>query len=436
MIPSLTGVETALSGLEAEQAALDTTGNNITNASTPGYSEEVVNLGASTPEEIPAQADDGDTFTQLGTGVDVSSITRQRSQYLDASYRAQNTILGFNTQTATSLGDAQTLFQEPGSGGLSSQMSTVWSDWNALANNPSSLSDQQTLVDDATTMTQSFQSLYSQLSTLQSQSSSEFSSLTGSGGQLLQDANQIASLNTSISQAIAAGQSPNTLEDSRDSAIDDLSSLGQVSITNESDGTVTVNFGDAAQPLVSGSTVTWPQTITSATGGQLGALLNASSATGTVGSLMSSLNTVASDLVSSVNGLSTTTPFFSGNSASTIAVAVSPGNVETSSTGTAGANDVAQAIAALQGGTADTAYTALVSKVGSSVQAAQSAQSNSQAITTAFSNQRESVSGVSLDQEMTNLITFQRGYQASAQSLNTIDQVLNTLISEVGGAGL
>jgi flagellar hook-associated protein 1 FlgK len=436
MIPSLTGVETALSGLEAEQAALDTTGNNITNASTPGYSEEVVNLGASTPEEIPAQADDGDIFTQLGTGVDVASITRQRSQYLDASYRAQNTILGFNTQTATSLGDAQTLFQEPGSGGLSSQMSTVWSDWNALANNPSSLSDQQTLVDDATTMTQSFQSLYSQLSTLQSQSSSEFSSLTGSGGQLLQDANQIASLNTSISQAIAAGQSPNTLEDSRDSAIDDLSSLGQVSITNESDGTVTVNFGDAAQPLVSGSTVTWPQTITSATGGQLGALLNASSATGTVGSLMSSLNTVASDLVSSVNGLSTTTPFFSGNSASTIAVAVSPGNVETSSTGAAGANDVAQAIAALQGGTADTAYTALVSKVGSSVQAAQSAQSNSQAITTAFSNQRESVSGVSLDQEMTNLITFQRGYQASAQSLNTIDQVLNTLISEVGGAGL
>jgi flagellar hook-associated protein 1 FlgK len=436
MIPSLTGVETALSGLEAEQAALDTTGNNITNASTPGYSEEVVNLDASTPEEIPAQADDGDIFTQLGTGVDVASITRQRSQYLDASYRAQNTVLGFNTQTATSLGDAQTLFQEPGSGGLSSQMSTVWSDWNALANNPSSLSDQQTLVDDASTMTQSFQSLYSQLSTLQSQSSSEFSSLTGSGGQLLQDANQIASLNTSISQAIAAGQSPNTLEDSRDSAIDDLSSLGQVSITNESDGTVTVNFGNAAQPLVSGSTVTWPQTITSATGGQLGALLNASSATGTVGSLMSSLNTVASDLVSSVNGLSSTTPFFSGTSASTIAVAVSPGNVETSSTGTVGGNDVAQAIAALQGGTADTAYTALVSNVGSSVQAAQSAQSNSQAITTAFSNQRESVSGVSLDQEMTNLITFQRGYQASAQSLNTIDQVLNTLISEVGGAGL
>lgn len=436
MIPSLTGIESALSGLEAEQAALDTTGNNIDNASTPGYSEEVVNLDPSTPQEIASQADDGDVFTQLGTGVDVASITRQRNQYLDASYRSQNTVLGFNTQTATSLGDAQTLFQEPGSGGLSSQMSTFWSDWNTLANNPSSLPAQQTLVDDASTMTQSFNSLYSQLSTLQSQASSQFSSLTGSGGQLLQDANQIASLNASIKQAIAGGQSPNELEDARDSALDDLSSLGQVSVTDQSDGTVTVNFGDAASPLVSGSTVTWPQTITSATGGQLGALLNTASATGTVGSLMSSLNTVASDLVSSVNSLSSTTPFFSGTSASTIAVAATPGDVETSSTGAAGGNDVAQAIAALQGGTADQTYAALVTKIGSSVDAAQTSQSNSQAITTALENQRESVSGVSLDQEMTNLITYQRGYQASAQSLNTIDQVLQTLISEVGGAGL
>jgi flagellar hook-associated protein 1 FlgK len=436
MIPSLTGIETALSGLEAEQAALDTTGNNITNASTPGYSEEVVNLDPSTPQDIASQAGDGDVLTQLGTGVDVASITRQRSQYLDASYRAQNTVLGFNTQTATSLGDAQTLFQEPGSGGLSSQMSTFWSDWNTLADNPSSLSAQQTLVDDASTMTQSFNSLYSQLSTLQSQAGSQFTSLTASGGQLLQDANQIASLNTSIKQAIAGGQSPNELEDARDSALDDLSSLGQVSVTSESDGTVTVSFGDAASPLVSGSTVTWPQTITSATGGQLGALLDVSSATGTVGSLMSSLNTVASDLVSAVNGISTTTPFFSGNSASTIAVAATPGNVETSSSGTSGGNDVAQAIAALQGGTADQTYAALVTKIGNSVDAAQTSQSNSQAVTTALENQRESVSGVSLDQEMTNLITYQRGYQASAQSLNTIDQVLQTLISEVGGAGL
>jgi len=436
-IPSLTGVLTALSGLEADQAALDTTGNNIDNATTPGYSEEVVNLNSTTPQEIAAQAyDDGDVTTQLGTGVDVASITRQRNQFLDVQYRAQNTVLGYNTQNATSLGDAQTEFGEPSSTALSGQMATFWSDWNTVANNPTSLSAQQTLVDDATTMTKTFNGLYSQLSTLQSQATSEFGALTGSGGQLLEDANQIASLNYSISQAIAAGQSPNELEDARDSALDDLSSLGQISVTNESDGTVTVNFGDASSPLVQGSAVDWPQTITSATGGQLGALLATASPTGQLSQYMSSLNTVASDLASTVNGLSTTTPFFSGNTAASLAVAVAPGSVQTSSTSAPGGNDVAQAIAALQGGTADQAYAALVTQIGSNVQAAQTSQTNSQAVVTAFQNQRESVSGVSIDQEMTNMITFQRGYQASAQALNTMEQVLGTLITEVGGAGM
>jgi flagellar hook-associated protein 1 FlgK len=437
-IPSLTGVNTALSGLEADQAALDTIGNNIDNASTPGYTEEVVNLNGHTPEEIPAQSfDNGDVATQLGTGVDVASITRQRNSFLDVQYRAQNTVLGFNTQNATSLGNAQTAFAEPSSNGLSGQLATFWSDWNTLANNPTSLSAQQALVDDATTVTKSMSGLYSQLSSLQSQATTEFNSLTGTGGQLEADANQIASLNGAISNAIAAGQTPNELEDQRDSAIDDLSSLGQVSITNQTDGSVTVNFGDAASPLVAGTTVTWPQTITSATGGQLGALLDTASATGQVGGYMTSLNTVASDLASTVNAkCSISSPFFSGTTASTIAVVPTPGNVQTSSTNTPGGNDVAEAIAALQGGTADQAYQSLVTEIGSNVQAAQTSQSNSQAIVTAFQNQRESADGVSLDQEMTNMITFQRGYQASAQALNTMEQVLGTLISQVGAAGM
>jgi flagellar hook-associated protein 1 FlgK len=431
-IPTLTGIQTALSGIESEQVALDTTGNNIDNATTPGYSEEVVNLDVSTPLEIPAQSGDGVTQTQLGTGVDVASITRQRDAYLDAGYRAQNSILGYNTQSATSLGNAQTLFAEPSSSALSGQLQTFWSDWSALANNPSSGAARQTVVTDATTLTQTFSNLYSQLSNLQTQASSQYSSLTGSGGQVEQLANQIATLNGSIKNAIQGGQSPNTLEDQRDTALDTLSGLGQVSVTNQSDGTVTVNFGDASSPLVSGSTFDWPQTITSATGGQLGALLNASSASGPIGTYMSSLNSVANDLATSVNGVATGTAFFSGSTASTIAVAVTPSQIQTSSTNTAGGNDVAQGIAALQGGTTDQAYDALVAQLGDNVQNAQSGQTTSQAIVTAMANQRQSVSGVSLDEEMTNLITYQRGYQAAAQTLNALNTVLQTLIQQVG----
>jgi len=467
-IPSLTGVETALSGLEAEQAALDTTGNNIDNASTPGYSEEVVNLAGSTPESIPATGA-GSQSTQLGTGVDLESITRVRDQFLDTQYRAQNTQLGNDTTTATQLSDAQTALGESSSTtGISSQLSQFYSDWNSLADNPSSLSAQQALVDDATTLAQSFNSLSSQLTGTQTQSPSlvtqaaqQFSALTASGGQLLNDANEINSLNQDISQAIASGQSPNQLEDQRDSALDDLSTLGQVSTTTGANGQVTVNFGDASEPLVAagsgtalgtvnaitgitGSSSAGSNPISSATGGELGALITLSSTDPSVNPIAGysqSLDTVANDLVTDVNhaisAAGGTTAFFTGDSASTIAVnSTLSSAVKSGSTTALNSNAVATAVAALQGGAPDQSYAALVEQVGDDVKTAQTSQTNQQAVVTATEDQRESVSGVSLDQEMTNLISEQRGYQASAQTLNTLNSVLNTLISEVGSAGM
>ncbi len=59
-----------------------------------------------------------------------------------------------------------------------------------------------------------------------------------------------------------------------------------------------------------------------------------------------------------------------------------------------------------------------------------------QATLTAIGNQRQSVSGVSLDEEMTNLISFQRGYQASARTLTAMDEMLEQLIEHTGRAGL
>ena len=303
-------------------------------------------------------------------------------------------------------------------------MATFFSDWSTLANAPTSAAASQALVDDATTMTQTFNQLSGQLSTVQTQAAQQYATLTGTGGQLQTDAKQIASLNGAISNAQAAGQSPNKLLDQRDSLLDDLSSLGQVSVTDQGNGLLTVSFGDASTPLVNGTTVTWPQTLTSASGGQLGALLSLSSSSGPVGQLSSALDTVASQLASSVNALHTTTPFFSGNTAATIAVAVTPSQVQTSSTSAPGGNDVATAIAALAGGTASQSYAALVAQVGSAVAGANTQQTNSQALVTAVDNQRQSVSGVSLDQEMTNLMTYQRGYEASARALTTMDAML------------
>jgi flagellar hook-associated protein 1 FlgK len=434
-IPSFTGLQTALSGLEASQAAINTTGENISNANTPGYTRQVVNTVESGSLTIPALSQQGGG-ANLGTGVSIANISRIRDQFLDIQYRAQNTQTSNANTNSSELQQVQTAVNEPSAAGLQSIMSQFWGAWSSLASDPSAGSPaRQTVIDAGQTLAQTFNSVSQQMTTVQSQAAQQYATLTGSNGQVQQDSSQIATLNSQIVQATQAGQTPNALLDQRDNLLDDLSGLAQISVTNQSDGSVTVNFGDAATPLVNGSTVTWPQTLTTAAGGQLGALLNLSSSTGPIGQLQSALDNVANQVISSVNALQPSSPFFSGTSASTIAVSATESSIQTSSSSTSGA-DLAQGIASLSGGAADQAYSGFVTQVGDGVQAAENTQSTAQAVLTAVSNQRQSVSGVSLDQEMTNLIQYQQAYQASARVMNAINSTLTTLMSAVGGAGM
>ena len=431
-VPAFTGLQTALSGLQAAQAAIDTTSENISNANTAGYTRQRVNLVESGAMTIPALTQQGGG-TQLGTGVSIQDISRIRDQFLDVQYRAQNTATSNANSNASELAQVQTAINEPSSDGLQSVMSNFWSAWTALGTTQNA-STLQGVVNAGQTLASTFNAVAQQMQTVQSQASQQYATLTGANGQVQQDAQQIATLNAQITQATEAGQSPNALLDQRDNLIDNLSSLAQVSVSTGSNGAVTINFGDASSPLVSGTTVTWPQTLTSASGGQLGSLLNLSSSTGPIGSMLSSLDNVAGQVISSVNALQPSSPFFTGTSASTIAVSANPSTVQTSSSSTSGA-DLAQSIGNLAGGTADQSYAAFVAQVGNSVQSANSTQATQQAVLTAVSNQRQSVSGVSLDEEMTNLIQFQQAYQASARVMNAINSTLDTLINSVG-AGL
>lgn len=459
MIPSFTGMETALSGLQAYQAAIDTTGQNISNANTPGYSRQVVNLTESDPLDIPAMSNVNGTGGQLGTGVDVSSISRIRDQFLDIQYRAQNATSGAATQASTDLTAAQSAVTN---GSVSTQLQSFWTAWGAVAANPpgstGSAAAFQSLVGAATSLTQSFNSVSSQLSAVQSGDAQQLASLTGANGQVQNDVNQIAALNGQISQSMAAGQTPNDLLDQRDQALDDLSGFGALSVTNGSNGMVNVDFSQVPPtttpptaalspiPLVSGTTAT-NLTTTPLTNpqlaqvsGQLGALYNDSIATGPIGTLSASLDNVASQLMSSVNAppLPNTSPFFT-LSASPPAPATIAGQIEVtpnpSATQTQDWNSAASSIAALQGGAADQADSTFVAQVGGAVQTAQTTSTNASSLLSSINNQRESVSGVSLDEEMTNLMNYQQGYQASARVMTTIDTLLNTLINQTG-AGL
>jgi flagellar hook-associated protein 1 FlgK len=435
-IPTLQGLQTALSGLLAEQQAMDVTSNNIANANTEGYSRETAVLQPSPPIDIPAISATNGEGARLGTGVTVQTITRIRNEYLDSQYRSQTSALSSASTQAEELQQAQAAFNEPSSAGLANQLSAFWSAWTSLADAPTSEAAKEGVVAAGQQLADSLHQLSGALETISSQAVQQYEARTGTNGEVASYAHQIAQLNGQIRLAEESGEPPNEMLDRRDLLLDKLSALAQVTVTKQANGEDTVSFGDAAKPLVEGGAVNWPQALTSAAGGQLGALLSLSGPTGALASYREALNTVASSLAGSVNALHTTTPFFSGETAATLTVAVKASEVQTSSTEAAGGNDVSLAIANLRGGSADQAYSALVERVGSDVQTAQDEQTNLKTTLTAVSDQRQSVSSVSLDEEMTNLIAFQRGYQASARTLTAMDSMLETLIEHTGVVGL
>jgi flagellar hook-associated protein 1 FlgK len=181
----------------------------------------------------------------------------------------------------------------------------------------------------------------------------------------------------------------------------------------------------------------------SGSGGQLGALLGLYDSTSGTGQLQSyitgpgGLNAVASSLASTVNGAiagadpsgPSAPPFFTGATAATIAVNPAIAMSTTSPPYTAAE---ASAVNGLSGGVANQTYNAFVAKVGADVQSVQNGLQTGQSLLTAISNQRQSVSGVSLDEEMTNLIQQQQAYQAAARVMNAIDSALTTLLNVVG----
>jgi flagellar hook-associated protein 1 FlgK len=458
-VPStFVGIETALRGLNASQQALQITGHNITNANTPGYTRETANFSTTSALQVAPGL-------LMGTGVNITSFQRIRDSFLDVQLRAQTMLQGSAQSTSDNLGQVQGVLNEPSDSGLNSLLGAYWGAWQNVANSPEDQATRQALVEAANSLTSGFNSTASQLATIQSQTGQD-ASLTlqevNADGQTLQKLNQ------AIYSAQAVGDTPNDLLDQRDQLLDQLSQLGSVSTTDNGDGTVDVAFDGVT--LTAGKTTAYtlsesggtlsnnmaptPETATvTASQGKLGALIALRDTT--IPGYQSQLDSIASALITSTNGLnqagwaldgSTNNAFFSGTDASTIGVAATATTIAASSTaaGVPGDNTNALALADLQdsgqaslsGSTIDTAYAQLVTTIGTDAQTAQRNVSNSNVLVNSLTNRRDSVSSVSLDEEMTNLVKFQQGYQAASRALNAIDDALNKLISGTGRVGL
>lgn len=442
-ISSFFGLNIALKGLQAQQAALDTTAHNVANQNTAGYTRQDASLVASTGYEVGSGALGNGAGAVLGSGVDVQAYVRARDAFTDLQWRVQSTAASYADTTEETLSSAQVSVQEPGDTGIASQLNDFWDAWQALADSPeSTTSARQSLVITAQALTDSVQALSSSISKVQQNASDQYNALIGTNGDVQTLATQIAKLNAQISKETIAGRQPNDLLDARDKAVDDLSALGQVSTTTLPNGAIQVSFGGMSSPLVDDQTTDFTGLSSmTAPGGELGALQDLASTTGKLGGYTSQLDDFVNTLVTNVNS-AYGGDFFdpAGTTAATFAVDSSitadPTTVTANSTSTEGDNDIALAVAALRSGTADKKYSNFVLAIGADVSQATRTNDAAQAVLTTISDKRDSVSGVSLDEEVTNMLRFQRGYQASSRMMSTLDDMLDKLINSTGRVGL
>jgi flagellar hook-associated protein 1 len=441
----------------ADEAALSTTSNNIANANTPGYSRETVNFAETTPIEFGGQT--------YGTGVELKSITSQQSGVLQQLLNQGTQQQGQYNSFLSTMQQVQTLFNETSGSGLQSSITAVFNSLQQLSTDPSNTTYRQSVLTSAQNMAQNFQSASASLATLQQ---SAGASVTQSVNQINSLIPQIAQLNAQVSEAISTGQNAGTFEDQRNQLTNQLSGLVDVSQIDAGNGNITLTTGNGA-PLVVGnksfqlSTQPDPTTgftqiyslgnniTSSVSGGALGGAIQARDTT--IPSIVSSLDSLASNLETSFNSVNQAGTDLNGNpggnffvppppggagAAATMSVAITdPSQIAASLDGSAGDNANVNAMLAIQnqpivnGQTPLNAYSNLVFTIGNDVATATAEQQGAQANIQQIQNQIGSVSGVSINEEAANLIQYQQAYQAAAQVASTINSLTSTLINMV-----
>lgn len=447
-ISTFFGLHTALSGILAQQRALDTTAHNVANANTVGYSRQEATLVA-TPAFTSPSINGSGIVGQIGTGVTVEQYRRLRDSFIDIQLRAQTMRRGQQETISDGLDEVELALAEPGDTGIQSLLDRFWDAWQDVSNTPENLATRKALVQAAASLADGIRSVDAQLATIATQSGQQI-------GIHLDEVNSIGArilaLNVQIANTTASGDTPNDLFDQRDVLIDRLAELGNVSVADGPLNTIDVSFGGASLVTGTTSSATLAETdLTSLTAGRLAGLVSLRDTI--VPGYRTTLDAIANALVSSTNALHATGfdlagaaggAFFTpgGTTAATIAldpaVAASPALVAASgSAGAPGNADVALALAGLRSSaTIAVAYRELVTQIGADTQEAHRALANAELLSDALMDRRDSVSGVSLDEEMTNITRFQRGYQASARALSVMDEMIDQLVNRTGRVGL
>jgi flagellar hook-associated protein 1 FlgK len=476
-VSTFSGLNTATTALWAQQRGLDVTGQNVANINTAGYSRQRVEMQSVGGNAVPAIYA---VSNQVGQGVDADKVIRIRDAFLESRAQTESGATARLTVADDSLAQIEQAFREPGDTGIQAKLTAVFTAWGDIANHPTE--------DGArTAVLQKSATLVAELHTTSANLDKQWMQTRSSLDTLAQDVNakaaSIADLNTAIKRAAQAGLPANELADKRDGLVLELSAAIGATSTPGDDGQVNVVVAGAT--LISGGSaiglkvigtndpttatpgdpkfVTDPGGTSLTLGGTAGGKLTA--LTVTIPGYQTALNGVARQVAEDFNTVhangydkngvkgepmfddgSGTLPVDTSPGTSTITAAnltlrfTDPAKLAAASVGPGPTSDGgnATAMTKLQNATAGAAvgYRQLIVSLGVEASVATSNLQTQTVISAQVDASRESVSGVNLDEEMTNMLQFQHAYSAAARMITTIDETLDVLINRTGRVGL
>ena len=482
---TFSGLTTANRALWAQQRALDVTGQNIANVNTPGYSRQRAELQSIGGNAVPAMYA---VSNQVGQGVDADKVIRIRDAFLEARAQTEGAGTAALTVADDTLAQIEQAFREPGTTGIQAKLTAVYTAWGDVANHP----NDQTTDGARTAVLQTTASLVAEVRTTSANLDAQWTRTRDSLDAVEQDVNakltSIAELNTAIKRATQAGLPVNELADKRDGLVLELATAigatsspgdhGQVNVVVS--GATLVSGGQATGLKVLGGLeqasaatdkprfITDPGGTAVAVAGTAGGKITA--LTDTIPRYQLQLDGVARKIAAEFNGAheggydktgAKGQPMFDGGAGTsttdpvTGAVTVDltkvtaaslnlritqPERLAAATVGPGPTSDGSNAtkIAQLQNATSGAAssYRQLIVTLGIEASVATSGLATQKVINSQVDASRESVSGVNLDEEMTNMLQFQHAYSAAARLITTIDETLDVLINRTGRVGL
>jgi len=465
------------SGITAQRLALEVTSQNITNVNTPGYSRQTTIFASGTVTM--------DRGFPLGNGVQVAEIQRAYDDFLQLQLKNESSTNGNATTLLAAMNRAEQLFNEFTADGLGKSLQDFFKAWQDLSVNPQGKPERQAVLARAGQLVDQFQRVNGYLNDIRTEANQ---SLVGITSDVNDQLRQIATLNSQIQQVEIQGSRANELRDKRDLVVRQLAENVGITYLEQSDGMLNISLA-LGQPLVLGKdaatlslqpdplngglykVLTTPPggtgtiDITSIVGGagnsqgKMGGALQVRDTL--VAGFMADLDELAFTLATQVNAVhsagfgltgSTGLDFFTPPAA--MAGYSGLGGIGVNITNT---NDIAAADAdPAVGGTGNNKnsktiasiydlvlpmssgntnlegfYNAVVGKVGVAVQNAQRTQSLSEGVIKQLESLRESQAGVSLDEELANLIKYQKAYEGSARLITTATEMMDTILGLV-----